>query len=498
MPIGKRICMFVMNDVVSDGRVQRTARAAAAAGHHVWVLGLRSERAPASLEQQDGYVVARVDERSPLPQIGDVLQKDENTAASASEPAPHRTSASAPPSEPAPLPSRWKRWQALYDEHVTFAIRRNRIYQYLNTCDKRFRHAVRRALYQRQEDDLPPVIAAFDCRLRNVRLWERTSRHMADHDAIRRDVLVLGRRMVDVALAVKPDICHCNDLDTLPAGYWTKMRLSGRPRLVYDAHELWTEQHSPSAAREGHTDAWFELFDDLQVALAPHVDAVVTVNPSLALVLQSRLGCGPPTVVWNCSSFEEAPRMDGVLRKKAAGRKIVLMQGGLIPMDRGLHELIDAAPLLRDALLVFRGSGEARPALERHVAERGLEHHVCFVDPVPLARVVQSAAEADIGVIPYKPTSVNNLLCSPNKLFEYMMAGLALGVSDLPELRRVVVGTGAGVLFNPCVPEDIAACLNELLTDDARLERCRANSRRAAREIYNWEAQSTSLLALYS
>lgn len=489
--MARRICMLVMNDVVSDARVQRTARSAAAAGHTVHVLGLRSDRAPSAVEARDGYTIVRLDERGPLPDAAAIANP--SPAVQITTPTASHTVVEAV-AESAPTPSTWRRFQAIYDERVTFAIRRNRVYQVLNTYDKRMRRAVKRAT-ARAAGDLPDLLRPFEHLLADVSRWEVTSRHMADHDAIRRDVFVLGRRMAELAARLEADVCHCNDLDTLAAGCWARTL---RPmRVIYDAHELWTEQHSPAASRQHHTDAYFDFFERLLAALAPHVDAVVTVNPSIGLVLQSRTGCPSPLVVWNCPAWQQAEPWSGALRERAAGRRIVLLHGGLIDMDRGLDELITAVPHFQDTLLVMRGSGNARAALERRVTDGGLQDRVCFVDPVPLADVITSAAEADVGIIPYKPTSINNLLSSPNKLFEYMMAGLALAVSDLPELRRVVEGDDLGVTFNPCVPADIARAVNGLLADSERLARCRENARRAARERYHWEAVSRDLLALY-
>lgn len=484
--IRKTICMFVMNDVMSDARVQRMARTAVDAGFEVTVFGIRSSRT-LMVESRDGYRVIRVDAAT----TADILERPPDVPMTAPQ---------ALRVQSEPTPGRWKRLQSLYDEHVTFAMRRNRVYQTLNTYDKRLRRALRRAIGRPSRDDLPPVAAKLQRSLADVRKWEASAQHMADHDSLRHDLFVIGRVMATLATRLDPVLCHCNDLDTLLAGYLVKMALQEPCGLVFDAHELYTEQRSPMAGRRYHSDSWYAFFDQLLQELVPHVDAFVTVNPSIALVLQSRHGLRDVVVVRNCPRLErvDATRQrSAALRAFAGEKRIALLHGGLIHMDRGLTELVDSARALHRTVLVLRGQGEARPELEQRVRELELTDRVRFEDAVPVDEVIAAASEADIGVIPYKPTSINNLLCSPNKLFEYMMAGLALAVSDLPELRRIVVDEGIGEVFNPCKPNDIAHAIDAISSDDERLLRYRQRAFAASETRYNWERESQKLMHTY-
>jgi len=131
------------------------------------------------------------------------------------------------------------------------------------------------------------------------------------------------------------------------------------------------------------------------------------------------------------------------------------------------------------------------------VKEKRVEDRVSFASPVPMTDLVRAASEAEIGVIPYIPVCLNNRFCLPNKIFEYMMAGLALAGSDLPELRRIILGYNLGGVFNPEEPQDIARALNELLADDAGLETMRRNALDASKTVFNWDIEGQKLLRLY-
>jgi glycosyltransferase involved in cell wall biosynthesis len=131
------------------------------------------------------------------------------------------------------------------------------------------------------------------------------------------------------------------------------------------------------------------------------------------------------------------------------------------------------------------------------VTALGERQRVFMVDPVPMADLVPAAAEADVGVVPYTAYSPGYYYASPNKLFEYMMAGLAIAVSNLPVLEKIVRDHDLGVVFDPADPRHIAAQLNALVENPMRLRTCRENSTRAGRERYHWDHEGGKLINIY-
>jgi glycosyltransferase involved in cell wall biosynthesis len=119
------------------------------------------------------------------------------------------------------------------------------------------------------------------------------------------------------------------------------------------------------------------------------------------------------------------------------------------------------------------------------------------VEPVPMADLVNAAAEADVGVVPYTAYSPGYYYASPNKLFEYMFAGLAIAVSNLPVLEKIVRDHDLGVVFDPADPRHIAEQLNALVGNPARLRACRENATWVARNRYNWDHEGGKLISLY-
>lgn len=283
---------------------------------------------------------------------------------------------------------------------------------------------------------------------------------------------------------------HAHDLDTLPAAVILS-RLRKAP-VLFDAHELFSSQFI------GASRQFRAILFAMEHWLIRRARKVVTVNPSIAETLAAWHAVPLPAVVMNCplrlASGKRADVDDGTRRRQAAR---VIYQG-IYTRDRGLEEMIRSARWFESAELSLRGYGDLEPRLRALVKAEGLEARVHFLPPAEPDRLVESLEGFDIGVVPYRPTTLNNRLCLPNKVFEYLQAGLALALSDLPELQRLIKETAAGELFDPEQPEDIARAINALTRDAVRLAECRTRAQAAGRDRYTWEAQGEpQLLACY-
>jgi glycosyltransferase involved in cell wall biosynthesis len=267
-----------------------------------------------------------------------------------------------------------------------------------------------------------------------------------------------------------------------------------RARLVYDAHELFTEiGRLPALVRRP--------LALVERALIRRVDAAITVNASIAGELARRYGVAPPVVVMNCprTAGEFAPRGTGELRRAAAvpdGQPLVLFQG-MFMANRGLENLVRAWRDVPRGHLAFLGWGPLRPALAALAREAGVAGRVHLLEGVAPRDLLAWTADADVGVIPYRNVGLNNYLTSPNKLFEYLAAGVPVAASAFPELRRVIEGDACGRTFDPEDPLDIARALRALLDDPLALEAARAGAREAGRR-YTWENESRALLDVYA
>ena len=301
-------------------------------------------------------------------------------------------------------------------------------------------------------------------------------------------------RALPRAAGYRADIYHAHDLNNLEVAYRAARKTGAK--LVYDAHELFPEiANRWVRMRKGY---WSRL----EGRLLPRADLAITVNELIADEMARRYHVRPPLVVLNCPDpppeFDPTARYD-LLRERAGlqvDTPIVLYQGWMSE-GRGLENLVRAAPMLRDgAVVVFMGYGEYQSALGRLAAEVG-GARVHFIPAVPQRDLLAYCASADVGVIPYQAVDLNNYYTSPNKLFDFIQAGLPIVASDLPFLRKVIVGHGLGVVARLDRPEDYARALNEVLALPDRAAHVRANLHRAAPQ-YTWAAQAAKLVEAYN
>ncbi len=283
-----------------------------------------------------------------------------------------------------------------------------------------------------------------------------------------------GRAVGDV------DVVHANDLATLPAG----TLLARRARLVYDAHELYSD-FEPDPPR-----LYRAAISALERFFARRADAVVTVSDPLAGELTERLRLrARPLVVLNAPELvedEPAPPGDGPLRA---------IYQGAFGSGRPLGDLVEAARLAPHVHFTIRVVRMPPEVVRADVERLGLTERVHVAEPVPPTELVAGLRGFDVGLIFDRPVTRNSELSAPNKLFEYLMAGLAVAAPNLPGLVDLV--NGVGVTFEPARPEALAAVLEELSADRERLERLRNAARTAAVERFNAERQTAALAAAW-
>lgn len=268
------------------------------------------------------------------------------------------------------------------------------------------------------------------------------------------------------------DVVHAHDFATLPAA---QLLTRGGTRLVYDAHEIYADQE-PDPPRIHRA-----LVRLLEGPLARRADAVVTVSGPIASELRKSLRLPKqPLVVLSCPPRTEvvpAPRGDGRLR--------ALYQGAMGP-GRPLDDLAVAARHAEGIELTVRVPGA--PVLPG----------VTMAEPAESDALVEAAASFHVGLVINRPLTRNDELVLPNKLFEYLMAGLAVVVPRLPGLASLVEGEAIGLTYEPGRPELLGAALTELARDHATLAAMRARARQLALERFNAEAQLPVLVEAWA
>ncbi len=287
-----------------------------------------------------------------------------------------------------------------------------------------------------------------------------------------------------IARAHRCDVWLANDWTAIPVA--RKIAREQGAVLLYDTHEL---------ASDEFPERWrWRLLDRpvimaIEGACIGSARRVSCVSGGIADRLQINYRLRErPLVVRN------TPRYEPIAFRPTA-EIVEVLYHGIVFSTRGLEACVRSVAKWRPEFrLTIRGpaSREYRATLESLIAELGLTDRVRLVPPVPMIDLVREASRFDVGLFALPGHSRHNRFALPNKLFEYVMAGLAVCVSDLPEMARVVREYDLGVLIGAVEPDAIAMAVNGL--DRARIDHCKKRALDAARQL-NWEVEGAPLVA---
>ncbi len=288
------------------------------------------------------------------------------------------------------------------------------------------------------------------------------------------------------------DLLVSNDLDTLLPNHL--VAFFRRKPLVYDAHEYFTGTPELASRPLVH---WF--WKTLEKALFPRQQNIITVNHSMAMLYGNEYG-KKLHVVRNLPRYK-APR--GCIPTDElslpADKDIILLQGSGINIDRGAEELVMAMRPeygLKHVLLLIIGAGDVIPKLKTMVKKEGLHDRVWFLDKMSPESLHEYTIHAKIGASLDKDSNLNYRFSLPNKLFDYMMAGVPQLTTRLPEIEAIVTKYKTGILIRNHDPAHIAQCIGEMLADKNRWNTWHQNSLNAAKELC-WENEEKAVRDIY-
>lgn len=285
----------------------------------------------------------------------------------------------------------------------------------------------------------------------------------------------------------KYDLLFSNDLDTLLPNYLASL-IKGIP-LVYDSHELFTE------VPELDGRPWVKrVWVLIEKNILPKLKYVFTVNQSIAQEYNKRYGV-KMTPVRNIPStqvqFEIKNREQLGLPTNTT---LIILQGAGINMHRGAEEAVEAMRYVENAHLLIIGSGDVMEKLGKICTDPTLAGKVTILGRKPYAELMQYTAVCDIGLTLDRDTNLNYRFSLPNKVFDYIRAGIAVLATNLPEVSAVVNGRGVGMTIDLVTPLAIAKAIDQMRGNPELLARWKENSILAAQTL-TWENEARPLLA---
>ena len=290
------------------------------------------------------------------------------------------------------------------------------------------------------------------------------------------------------ALAYKCDGYHANEWNALPLSV-EAARLN-HSKVVFDAHEYTPGQYESAdfLRRWLMPDAILYLFRKY----FPALDASIAAVPGIAELYKDEFNIDPMVV------FNAPDRINFLSNNNGPNPdQIQMVHHGVAKRDRYLETMVETISLCDKRfhlhfMLVQHDPGY-RDDLKR-LSGKIAPGRVTFHDPIPPEKIVSEISQYDMGFYLLQPTDLNKKITIPNKLFDFINAGLAVCVGPSPSMAEVVNRYGLGCVAPTFQPYEVAETLNKLEMKD--LLRMKEAARKASNQ-FNAENEMSKVVKLY-
>ncbi len=282
--------------------------------------------------------------------------------------------------------------------------------------------------------------------------------------------------------ASRSDFVFCLALDGVLAGVVAK-RFRPSLRLIFDSNELHLESFNSRLKRA--------VWKPLQAIAIRCSDAILHAEPNRMEYFKKKYGGGTKvqTVIENFPHYHAK----GLPPDPGDGPVKVIYLGAL-GNDRYTHELIVAGRAMEGVVeLDFVGfaTPEVMADLDRRYGKKPAPN-IRILPPVAYDEIPVLLENYHIGIALYKNTNLNNYFCAPNKVYDYLMSGMAVIANDYPGLRKVLEDRRLGACLTEVTPASFGNAVNRILR-----EKRWQNITDDVRRSYSWEQQEQKLLALF-
>lgn len=286
-------------------------------------------------------------------------------------------------------------------------------------------------------------------------------------------------------------VYHASDLYTLPAMHQAARR--HQAHLVFDSRELYT--HLPATVGRPWVRAAWSL---LQHRYIRQADCVYTVSERIAQHLKKHFHIHSVHVMHNVPGPQTAPATTVSLHADLnlpPETRIILHQGNL-QKHRGIPMMVESMRWVDGAVLIFMGTGPYRSRVKSLVNRLDLDSKIRFMDPVPPDQLLPVTASADIGLTFLEDCCLNHRYALPNKLFEYLAAGVPVIASDLPEIAQIIKRFHVGCVVAPGDAKALGNALHHAVHHEELRQTWASNTSRV-QEFFNFTLESEHFLAPY-
>ena len=278
------------------------------------------------------------------------------------------------------------------------------------------------------------------------------------------------------------DIYFAEDLYTLP--FVAAIAKIKKAKVYYNSREIYAHigglRDRPMLQK---------IVKSIEKFFITKVDLVMTTGPLDSEYIEKLYNIKDTLVVRNIPLYQNAISKIDLRNKFNIGHdKLLLVYQGVILHGRGLKQIINSIAKLPKAVLIIFGDGEQKNHFKQLAEKLNINDRIVFARTYNQKELINYTAGGDVGLSLVENISISYYHALPNKLFEYIMAGLPVLCSDLPQMKKIVDDYKVGESINMENEENIITVLNKWFENPNLLSEYRNNCVTAAKEL-NWQEE---------
>ena len=308
-----------------------------------------------------------------------------------------------------------------------------------------------------------------------------------DHRRSRLKRMIISQfKILKFALINKAHLYHIHDPELIPTGFFLK--LCGK-KVIYDAHENIAKQLiGKPYLKKWQAKLIGAILSISQKILLRNFDHIITATKYIKRDYAKYNS--------HISTVNNYPIIGELkVENKTFKENEISYLGGITPI-RGVFELIESLPLISDKIkLVLMGKVSPASYLEKLKSSNGWKQ-VEFLGPVNREEAKNQLATTSLGCVLFHPLP-NHIEAQPNKIFEYMSAGVPIIGSNFPLWKDIIEENNCGKTTSPLDPKQIAETISHILQNPDELKKMSSNGVSKVQTVFNWSNEEKELFNIY-
>jgi len=309
--------------------------------------------------------------------------------------------------------------------------------------------------------------------------------------------------LIIFCLKKRYDIYHCHDASTLPFGFlFAKLY---KKKLIYDAHEFFPDLFIERPDFKILQKIKFRISKFLnrnlpEKCFIKRINGMITVNRSLARLYKKYYKIEKEIIyLWNVPYINNFEKKDLYTFFGLNSNIPIILYEGSLNFYVNLETVLMILSKLKNPFY-FVLLGEFDKQFEKEffsLAESLKIKNKIYYTLFPYKELIPYISTATVGLFFAKPIFLSFKYSLPNKIFDYLVAGLPIIASDLPEISKLIKKYNLGIIIDPSDVEKSAFEIDYLLTDKRRYNIFK-NNILAHKRLFSWEIQEKKLLNFYN